>query len=123
MSDTPVINASFPAVVARAGKIEKSQREQEIDDVKAVMSSVSGRAFIWRLLERGGVFRCSYVGGDSHATTFNEGIRSSALATMSDVMEACPDLYQIMTTEAQQRKRLVELQLEAEAKKHRNEDL
>lgn len=122
MTDTSTINASSPAVVARAGKIEKTQREQEIDDVKAVMGSAHGRSFIWRLLERGGVFRCSYVGGDSHATTFNEGIRSSTLAIMSDVMEACPDLYQIMTTEAQHRKRLVELQLEAEAKKQQEED-
>ena len=50
----------------------RQRREEETNDLRAVLSSASGRRFVWRLLERSGVFRSSFNAVSDSYTAFNE---------------------------------------------------
>jgi hypothetical protein len=68
--------------------------------MRQVMSSVEGRRFVWRLLERAGVFRTSFTGNST--TFFNEGMRNMGLMVLGDVHEACAESYIVMMNESKQ---------------------
>ena len=68
-----------------------NEREQELEDIRAVMSSPAGRRFVWRLLEVGNVFRPCFTGNSQ--TYYLEGKRELTLTFYADVMEACPELF------------------------------
>ena len=78
----------------------RQRREEEINDLRAVLSSVSGRRFIWRLLERGGVFRSSFNAESDSYTAFNEGRRNLGLLVLNDILEADLDAFTLMQEEA-----------------------
>lgn len=75
----------------------KLERLLEIDDFKFVMEDKRGRRFIWRLLEKCGVFHSSYT-GDS-GTFFKEGQRNVGLVHLALIHEACPEKYSLMLKE------------------------
>ncbi|ABN42244.1 gp39 [Sodalis phage phiSG1] len=79
----------------------EQRRQRQIDDVKQVMSSESGRRFVWRLLEQAGVFRTSFT-GETNSTMFREGNRNAGLALFNEVFGLCPALYLKMAAEAQE---------------------
>lgn len=72
-----------------------------IDDFKWLMSNKRGRRFVWRLLERTGVFRTSFTG--TSATYFNEGQRNVGLMLIAQVNDCCPDAYAQMLQESKQK--------------------
>lgn len=65
MDKVLVKNAASSKQVSKASKKEQLQRDQELEDIKYVMSHPSGQRFVWRLLE--------------HCKTFNSIWHSSAL--------------------------------------------
>jgi hypothetical protein len=69
----------------------------DADDLKWLMSNKRGRRFIWRLLERTGLYRSSFTGNS--ATFFNEGQRNVGLQVLSWLNEHCPAQYITMLTE------------------------
>ncbi|HIC7644622.1 TPA: hypothetical protein ACW7KW_005195 [Serratia liquefaciens] len=75
-------------------------QQRHADDVKGVMSTESGRRFIWGLLDQAGVFRISFT-GEVNATIFNEGNRNAGLALFNSVIKFCPELYLKMSAEAE----------------------
>jgi len=75
------------------------KREREIDEMAAVLASKSGRAVMWRLMERGGIAKTSFV-GDPYVTAFNEGRREQAIYLLTEVDAANPDSYALMRQEA-----------------------
>ena len=75
-------------------------RERELNDLRVVMSSVEGRRFVWRLLEKAGVFRTSFTGNST--TFFNEGMRNMGLMVLGDVHEAAADAYIVMMNESKE---------------------
>ena len=81
----------------------RQRREEETNDLRAVLSSVSGRRFIWRLLECGGVFRSSFNAESDSYTAFNEGRRNLGLLVLNDILEADPDAFTLMQKEAKVR--------------------
>lgn len=72
--------------------------DQDLDNV---MSTESGRRFIWNLLAEAGVFKSSFT-GDNNATNFKEGQRNAGLRVFSRVMDICPDKYLVMAKEAKE---------------------
>ena len=76
------------------------QREQEISDLRAVMSTAEGRRFVWKMLGDAGVFRSSFVAGSPEATFFNEGARNFGLVLLGDVMTDASAQYLTMQKEA-----------------------
>ncbi len=73
-------------------------REQEIADIKWLMSSRRGRRLMRRLLEMSGPFRLSF---DTNAMrmAFNEGNRNMGNRLLNEVMTLSPELYPVMMKE------------------------
>lgn len=82
----------------------KLAREREIAEVAKLMDMPAGRAFVWRLLERGGLHRLSFAGSDTHMTAFNEGRRDMANWILSECLTARPQCYTVMRNEAEDRR-------------------
>ena len=90
-------NASDEAAVSKAKQKAKRGREQELEDIKMLMSTVWGRRFAWRYLSRAGIFQSSFTGNS--ATYFKEGERNMGLILLTDINEACPEMYVKMLEE------------------------
>lgn len=87
----------------RASQHEKAKelKGRADKDLESVMSTESGRRFIWEMLADAGVFQSSFT-GDNNATNFKEGQRNAGLRIFSRVMEVCPDMYLVMAKEAKE---------------------
>ena len=77
---------------------EKREAQEERNDVIAVMSTAPGRRYIWRLLERAGVFRTPYR-GSTNDTMVRIGNHSVGVEIMTEVIEANAELYLLMQKE------------------------
>lgn len=89
---------------ARSG-IDESERvaaEREVEDLKWLMSNKRGRRFIFRLLERAGVWRSSFS-TNALAMAFNEGTRNEGLKLVADLTSHCSDRYGEMLKENRDR--------------------
>lgn len=100
MEDRALVrNAADPEQVEKAAKKEKRGREQEVDDIKFILSSAQGRRFYWRLLERCGVYSLSFRAGQPDQTAYLEGHRNIGLTFLNDLMTAEPEAYLKMMKE------------------------
>lgn len=72
--------------------------EKQAQDIRDVMATEGGRRVIYKLLERAGLYRCSF-NGQSNQTIFNEGGRNQGLMLLSDVTQHAPTSYQLMLKE------------------------
>lgn len=75
----------------------KHERRVEIEDIKWLMKGRQGRRIVWRLLEKTGVFRCSFTGNSE--TFFREGMRNVGLMLLAQINEVCPEQYTLMVQE------------------------
>ncbi|MFZ2972241.1 MAG: hypothetical protein WA049_06345 [Ferribacterium limneticum] len=71
----------------------------EIDDLKWLMSNKRGRRFVFRVLERAGVWRLSF-NTNALSMAFNEGQRNEGLRLMANITAHCPDRYTEMLEES-----------------------
>jgi hypothetical protein len=92
--------ADQESVRAEAAQRGKLSRDTDESDFKWLMSSKRGRRIIWRLLDRAGIFRLSF---NTNAMTmaFAEGTKNEGLRILSQIHTLCPELYSVMTKEAQ----------------------
>lgn len=78
---------------------QQLRRANEQDDFRYLMSLPQGRRFVWRLLERAGVFRSSFsMNGLEMA--HNEGNRNTGLFVLAEIQELCPERFTQMLKEA-----------------------
>lgn len=98
MRETKSYNAADEESVKTRKRKDEQVRDREMHDMRTVMSSAEGRRFIWRLLEKAGVFRTSFTGNST--TFFNEGMRNMGLVVLADVHEACAEQYIVMMNES-----------------------
>lgn len=82
-------NAADERKVKDREKKSKNQRDQEIEDIRDILSRPSGVRFFKRLMLKGQMFRTTFT-GNSH-TFFLEGHRNFALEFFGDACEACPE--------------------------------
>ena len=75
---------------------EEKLRRQDMDDIRALLSTREGARFFARLLAACGVFRLSYTPGDTHATAFAEGQKNIGLMFYSDLLEAEPNAQALL---------------------------
>lgn len=75
-------------------------RINELEDLKSLLKSETGRRFCWKIMEQAHVFASSFDRENQHATSFREGERNMGLMLLADIMEACPDRYLQMQREA-----------------------
>jgi hypothetical protein len=71
--------------------------EREISDLRSVMGTPQGRRFMWRLLEKAGIYKSSMTGNSQ--TFFLEGQRNVGLYFMAGINDHCLDEYVLMLTE------------------------
>ena len=86
-----------------------NERQQELRDIQSVMKFRDGRRFMWRVLEKAGIYDSSFS-VDPAILAFKEVQRNIGLMLISDIMKATPDKYQVMAKEAQERVELKETQ-------------
>jgi hypothetical protein len=75
-------------------------REQDLEDVKGLLFTKSGRRFMWRILSFCKVFETSFTGNST--TFFNEGMRNVGLMLLADITESSPESYLTMIKEARE---------------------
>lgn len=90
-----------PRIAAKQAKAAKRAQREEIDEVRALMASRPGRAFIWRLLTQVCHVHATSFTGNS-ATFFNEGARGVGLYYLGLLKLHCFDAYQLMEKEARE---------------------
>lgn len=99
MSDKALVgNAADPEQVAKATKKGALARIQQMNDLRQVMSTRSGRRVLWGLLAECGVFRTSFHTNGS-IVYFNEGMRQIGLKLLADLNEADEAAYALMASE------------------------
>lgn len=101
MSDERAVvkNAASTRQVRRADLGDQIKGEQIDGDIAAILTTRSGRRFVWRYLGICGVFQSSF--GDQLHMAYMEGHRNVGLMLMADVMRVHPDAYVLMSKEAQ----------------------
>jgi hypothetical protein len=97
-----VTNAADESQVKAAVQKLRRRRQQELNDVRAVLSTREGRRMFWRYLDFCGVYRTSFQG--QFQTFFNEGQRNVGLVLLSDVNEADPKAHALMLEEDRKEK-------------------
>jgi len=93
-------NAADPKQVKSAKRIEQARSDRERADLQTVLGSEQGRREYWKQLSEAGLYRLSYVHGDSHATAFNEGRRNQGLALLLRIQQLDPTMLYRMAKEA-----------------------
>jgi hypothetical protein len=94
-----VSNAADPAQVGKAREREREQEHDARADLSTLMGQAYGRRIVWRLLGECGVFRSSFHTSGS-TVYFLEGRRDVGLRLMADVLQAAPEAYLLMQSEA-----------------------
>lgn len=74
----------------QADTARRAKTNQQADDLRFVMSHVSGRRFVWELLDFAGMWRPSFT-ADRLSTDFNEGSRNVALMLWGKLQHECPE--------------------------------
>jgi len=94
-------NSADEKDVSKAKRNQHNDNQAEIKDLRATMSTSSGRRTIWNLLSRCGVFQ-SCFSIDSNVMSFKEGKRDIGLNYMALLHEHCHDDYLKMEHEQKQ---------------------
>jgi hypothetical protein len=84
--------------VAESEKKNKIAREQELEDIKALLTTPEGTRFLRRIVREGRIFHSSFTGNSQ--TFFNEGWRAFALHFFTDITEAEPKKSLELLTES-----------------------
>ena len=77
---------------------EKREAQEARNDVIAVMNTPEGRRYVWRLLEKAGVFRTPYR-GSTNDTMLRIGTHSVGVDIMTEIIDANAELYLLMQKE------------------------
>lgn len=91
-------NAADREQVQQAKEKQLRGRERELEDIRIVLGTASGRRIFWRYLEECGVFKTSFTGNST--TFFNEGQRNIGLKILADINDADPAFLMTMTKES-----------------------
>ena len=84
---------------AEEAERQRLARQMEQDNFKWLMQSKRGRAILWSLMDRAGVFQLSF-NANSMQMAFNEGRRSYGNQILTLIHEVAPELYPTMVKEA-----------------------
>lgn len=97
-------NAADEAQVRKDGERQKSAREQELVDLKFVLSHPAGRRFLWRLLGHFGVFKSIWE--PSAKIHYNAGLQDGGHFLLAEVEAADQEALFVMQREAKKREEI-----------------
>lgn len=98
-----VKNAADPSQVRRAARKTEDVEALRRGRLRAVLQTVDGRALVWDLLERAGVFRSIY--DQSARIHYNAGRQDFGHELLAAALDADEDAYLVMEQEARARQR------------------
>lgn len=98
-----VYNAADEDHVRRRTEELEAQAKREQEELKKILDTYAGRAFIWRILTECKIFSSSFTGDTEH-TFFNEGKRAIGLQVLTEVLQLYPKAFTLMQSEATRRK-------------------
>lgn len=78
---------------------DKLAESNEVEDVKWLMGNKRGRRVLWRILDRGDVYRTSF-NTNSMTMAFNEGAKAEGRRLLVLLQLHCPEQYQMLLKEA-----------------------
>ena len=93
------LNASDRKSIRSAEKASVLRALQDREAVAAIMSTIPGRAWMWRQLSAAHIFATDFT-ADALRDAFFAGERNFGLRLLADIMLHCPDAYLQMTKEA-----------------------
>lgn len=85
------------AIRERNRQIEQD-KQNTADVIRTLMSTVSGRRWVWLQLADCAVFRID-SGLDAMQMAFDKGVRNIGLKLLADITRTTPDMYITMTRE------------------------
>lgn len=77
------------------------ERIIEMEQLKAVLSTEAGRAFVWRMMEKAGIYRTAFS-TDALAMAANEGRKDMGVWLFVEALEAAPGFVRTMEDEHRQ---------------------
>jgi hypothetical protein len=83
---------SDPTTVRKGRKKYQITRQDELDDLRAVLGSAAGRRVLWRIMERSKLLAHDMFTGNS-ATFYNLGSRDQGLWLYEEIIEADPKRF------------------------------
>lgn len=93
-----VRNASDPQQVKRAKETEAERRQRELAELSDVLSTLSGRRVLWRLLGKCGVFES--IMETSARIYYNAGKQDLGHYLLGEIAQADPNAYPLMMQDA-----------------------
>jgi hypothetical protein len=93
-------NAADETQLAELAKKELRGRDRELEDLREILATKSGRRFVWRLLNASELFSIAEVMNASIYAL--EGKRKLGKLLFLDVMEAAPEAYLLMMKESKE---------------------
>lgn len=78
--------------------VHQLAREKEVAELHGLLETYGGRAFLWRLLEKCGIYKAS--GNDPYDVFRGEGKRDIGLWALEEVFNANVEAYTMMRNEA-----------------------
>lgn len=98
-----VQNAGDPQQVKRAETAQKLRRQQDVQDVVAVLSTPEGRRFVWRILKVSPPLEVPFVDNSLRQANII-GLGNVGRMLIADLFEpVCRELYFQMVDEARKR--------------------
>lgn len=99
-----MIDTDDPAKLAKQEAIAKLYRDQDREDMRAMLSTRGGRAVLWAILSKCGVYRQSFMGEFPMETAFECGKREIGLWLLTEnILTVNEQAYILMRQEAQAR--------------------
>lgn len=92
-------NSSDRKAIRAAEKASALRTIQDAEAITAIMSTIPGRAWMWRQLSYAEIFTTNFT-GDALRDAFAAGNRNFGLRLLADIMLHCPGQYLQMTKEA-----------------------
>lgn len=96
-------NAADPKQIKHAGRSEKSAREQELDDLRALLATQWGRRFVWRVM--GYCKFGSDIWDGSSRIHFNAGVQNVGHWVLAEIMAADEEAFFLMMRESSDRQK------------------
>jgi hypothetical protein len=92
-------DATDPAASANAARELARKKREDADELRKIMWSKPGRAFLYRRLERCHIYGETFAGESTHISAYRQGEENIGKQLMLEAMDASPDLYVKMIKE------------------------
>jgi len=98
-----VVNAADRKSIRAAEKASRLADRDRGDVIRNLMSTSSGRRYIWDKLTSSHIFATSYS-SDPIAMAFAEGERNAGLLLLNDIIQWCPEQFILAMRESNERR-------------------